>query len=230
MALIRPGGIVGQISGRIGGDVFSHNRYGSYIRNGTIPVTSTTEYAITAKARMTECTQAWQALTAAQRRDWVGFAAANPVVNRVGQSIQLTGHVAYVGINSRMLAMGESKLTTPPVGPAPAPLTTLSITADIGLGGCSLTFTPTPLGADERLYLWGCRLQSAGISFVENYLRLFNITAAAQATGFDFQSVYEARLGTMAVGEIVVMRVAVIDDATGLVSADLRAQATVVST
>lgn len=230
MALIRPGGIVGQISGRIGGDVYSHNRYGSYIRNGTIPVTSTTEHAITAKARMTACTQAWQGLTANQRRDWIGYAAANPVVNRVGQSIQLTGHVAYVGINSRMLAMAQAQLTTPPVGAPPAPLTTLSITADIGIGGCSVDFTPTPTGANERLYLWGCRLQSAGISFVENYLRLFNISAAAQATAFDFQSVYEARLGTMAVDEIVVMRVAVIDDSTGLVSADLRAQATVVST
>lgn len=230
MALIRPGGIVGQISGRIGGDVYSHNRYGSYIRNGTIPVTSTTEAAIAAKARMTEATQTWQALTANQRRDWTGYAAANPVVNRVGQSIQLTGHVAYVGINARMLAMGEAKLTAPPVGPPPLPLLTMSLTADIGLGTTEVTFTATPLAATERLYLWGCRLQSAGISFVENYLRLFNISAAAETSPFDYQTVYEARLGTMAVGEIVVMRIAVIDDATGLLSADLRAQATVITT
>ncbi len=230
MALIRTGGEVGQISGRIGANVWSRNRYGSYVRQGTIPVTSTTPFAIEAKARMTECTQAWQSLTAGERQDWGGFADANPVLNRIGQSIKLTGHAMYVSVNTRMLAMALAKLTTPPLGPPPLPLLTISLTADIGLGGASLAFTATPLGANDRLYLWGCLLQSAGINFVENYLRRFNISIAAPASPFDYQAVFEARLGTMVVGEIVVMRVAVINDLTGLVSADLRGQATVITT
>jgi len=230
MALIRPGGLVGQISGRVGGDVFSHNRYGQYVRAGSNPVTSTTTHALAAKARMTEVTQAWQGLTTAQKLAWYGWAVTNPVLNRLGQSITLTGHAAYVGLNARLLNVPVAKITDPPVEAAPIPLATLTLTADIGAGTTEIAFTATPLAAADGLYIKACVLDSAGINFVENYLRLIAITAAAQATGYDYLTVIEARFGTLAVGQIVVVEVGVLDRANGQLSALLRDQATVVST
>lgn len=230
MALVRTGGLLGQVSGRIGGIVFSRNRFGSYIRAGTNPVTSTTSYALAAKARMTECTQAWQGLTATQRLAWTPWANANPVLNRLGETINLTGHAAYVGMNTRLVYMAVTKITDPPIIPAPAPLTTMSISADIGPGGCNITFGPSPTGADEGLYVKGCVLDSDGINYVENYLRLLYIWPGAEAAPVDYKSTIEARFGALQVDQVVVLLVGICNRANGQLSALRRAQATVIDT
>jgi len=230
MALFIAGPVAGQVSGRIGSTVFAKNRSGSYIRQGTVPITSTTSYAMAAKARMTAATQAWQLLTAGQRLAWAEWANANPTVNRLGQQIHLTGHAAFVGIFCRLTAAALSTLTTPPILPAPAPLVTCTFDADIGPGDFDLTYTATPLGAAEYLWLEACVVDSAGINFVQNLKRFIGISAAAQASPFEQQSLVEARFGTLEVDNIVHMFVYTFSSVTGLLSAPLRVQATVVDT
>lgn len=230
MALFVAGAVVGQVSGRVGSNVFAKNRYGSYVRNGTVPITSTTSYATAAKARMTGATQAWQGLTAGQRQAWTEWAAANPVLNRVGQQIHLTGHAAYVGNRCRLIAAGQAAISSPPTIAAPAPLLTLTGTWDIGLGNFEITYTATPLGAAEYLWIDACVTRSPGINYVENLMRFIGVSAAAQASPFDSQTLVEARLGTLIVDDIVTLYVSVFSSASGLLSAPLRVRGTVVST
>lgn len=230
MALIRPGGLVGQISGRLGGDVYSHNRYGQYVRAGTNPVTSTTPYALAAKARMTSVTQTWQGLSAAEKLAWNAWANTNPTINRLGESIHLTGHAAFVGLSARILAVPTGIQTTPPIVPAPLPLISLTFTADIGPGVFEFAYNATPLPATSRLWINACVLDSAGINYVENYLRLVGTSASAQASPFDPQTLIEARFGELQVGQIIVATVSVIDLDDGQLSAPLRCQATVIDT
>jgi len=230
MALIRPGGLVGQISGRLGGDVFAHGRYGQYVRAGSNPVTSTTSYALAAKAKLTQSTQAWQGLTAAQKLSWKVWAETNPTLNRLGQSVTLTGHAAYVGSFCRATAAGIGALTDPPVAAAPAGLATLSLTGDIGLGDVSAVYTATPLGANDHLWLEACVLDSTGINFVENYLRHIGTSGAAQASPYIFEALVTARFGTLQVGQILVTEISVINGVTKQRSAPLRAQVAITTT
>ena len=230
MALIRPGGLVGQISGRLGGDVFSHNRYGQYVRAGTNPVTSTTSYALAAKAHMTSATQSWQGLTAAQKLAWNAWSTTNPTLNRLGETIHLTGHAAFVGLNARILAIPTGIQTDPPIVSAPTPLISLSLTADIGPGAFEFAYNATPLPATQRLWIKACVLDSTGINYVENYLRLIGTSASEQASPFDPQTLLQARFGELQVGQIIVATVSVIQIEDGQLSAPLRVQATVIDT
>lgn len=222
--------VLGQVSGRLAGSVFSKNRGGQYIRAGTIPVTSTTSFALAAKARMTSVSQAWQLLTEAQRLAWRQWAQTNPVLNRLGQSITLTGHSAYSGINSRLLSLSVPTIDDPPLVPAPPPLTSITLTADIGAGNVEVAFTPTPIGASEYI-LFRCALtDSAGINYVNNYLRLIGRTGAAEASPFDIEALVTARLGTLIVGQILHCWAARVGPTTGLLSPFLRTSAVVVTT
>jgi len=230
MALIRPGGLVGQISGRLGGDVFSHNRYGQYVRAGSNPVTGTTSYALAAKARMTQASQGWQSLTAAVKLAWNAWASTNPTINRLGESIHLTGHAAYVASFCRASAAEIGVLTNPPIAAAPAPLATLSLTGDIGAGDVSAVYTATPLGANDHLWIEACVLDSNGINFVQNYLRHIGTSGAAQASPYVFEARVTARFGTLQVGQILVAEISVINDVTKQRSAPLRAQVAVTTT
>lgn len=230
MAIFTPGPAVGQISGRVGGSVFSHNRGGPYIRNGTIPVTSTTPEAIAAKTRLSTVSTAWKNLTDAQRRAWTDWAVANPVTNRLGHSITLPANAAYISLNTRIAAAALTQIDVPPITAAPEGLATLTQSADIGVGDFDLDFTPTPLGAAEYLWIQCAVTNSTAIENVNNLLRFVGISAAAQATGFDHQSLVEARLGTLTAGQTVHTFASVFDGGTGLLSQPLRVSTVVTDT
>ena len=221
MAIITPGPTVAAVSGSIGGTVYSHNRGGAYIRNRSIPVTSVTTPALNAKQRLATASAAWQLLTDLQRTAWGSWALQNPVINALGFARHLTGHQAYVGINARRASAGDVALSVPPIVPAPDGLLTLVQDGDIGAGDTDCTFTATPLGATEELYIEAAVTNSPGINNVNNLLKLVGFSAAAQASPFDNQALIEARLGTLVVGQKLFVRISVYDNATGLLSLPL---------
>jgi len=222
--------MAGQISGRLGSTVFSHNKGGPYVRNGTIPTVSTTASALAAKARMGGAATTWTTLTATQRLAWREWAGENPTVNRLGHQITLSAIAAFAGNFCRMHLAAETTLEVPPIIAGPLPLLTFSITADIGAGTSVCTWTPTPLGTNDALWLEGVVLNSPAINHVANLTRWLSCGAKAAATGYDYQAAIEAVFGSLTVGQTVVLFASVFDRVTGLLSAPLRATAVVVST
>lgn len=222
--------MVAAVSGSVGGTTFSHNRGGAYTRNRSVPIVSVTPEALNAKQRLATESQQWQTESQLNRDAWHSWALQNPVVNTLGFPRNLTGHQAYVGINSRRASAGDARISTPPIVPAPNGLLTLVQTADIGLGTFELTFTATPLGATAELWILAAVTNSAGIENVNNLLRLIGQSAAAQASPFDHQSLVEARFGTLVVGQTVHVRVSVYDNATGLLSLPLATRTAVITT
>lgn len=230
MAKIIPGPMASAISGAAGGTVFSRNRYGAYTRSRVVPVNPNTAAQQQARADLAAQSTAWGALTAAQQLQWKTWAENNPIIDRLGQSQVLQANAAYIQLNSRLARSGDTLLTAPPVAPAPNALATLTFTADIGLGNFELTFTPTPLAAGLRLWCQAAVVDSAGINFVSNLLRLTNIETAATASPVDNQAAIETVFGTLSVGQVVHQFVSVFDSATGLLSTPRRVSATVIST
>jgi hypothetical protein len=230
MAKILPGPMVAKASGSVGGTVFSHNRYGMYTRNRTTPVTSTTQDALAAKQRFATQSAAWSSLTAAQRLAWKSFAETHPIIDRLGQSQILQPNAVYVQLNTRITQAGESAITAPPLERDPDGLLTLTQSCDIGAGTFDLTYTATPLAADDMLRIFAAVVSHDGVEYVRNLLRLVGFTAKAQASPFDHQSLVEAKFGTLVVGQIVHVEIDVLDTATGLVSQPFKAKTTVTST
>ena len=224
------GPTIGQASGRLGSSVYSHNRGGAYIRNGSIPVTSTTPAALAAKARLTTVSQNWQTLTEAERLAWDQFALQNPRNDRLRQTVTLTGHAAYVSLQTRRLLAAQGFLASPPIDPAPNGLLTLTGTFDIGAGAFAIAYTATPLGAGVQLWLRAAVYESQGINYVQNLLRFVGRSASAQASPFDSQTLIEAVFGALTVGQRVTIMVSTYDTATGLLSSPMRVDGTVIST
>jgi hypothetical protein len=228
--LFNTGALAGEFSGALGNVVASRNRSGAYFRARTIPITSTTSYALAAKARLSTISSAWASLTAAQQAAWFEWASNNPVLNRIGQTIILPGNAAYVQINTRLSQAGASLLSVPPVDPAPDGLQSLSLTADIGAGDVAVTYTPTPLGASERLWVWAAVVDSSGVNFVTNQLRLIRTGSPADASPIDIEANVTSRFGTLQVGQWLHVFCQVMDSDTGLVSQFQRARSIVTTT
>jgi len=230
MAIFTAGSIVGQVSGRVAGNIFSHNKGGPYIRNGSIPTTSTTPDAYAAKGRLTAVSQAWQALTLLQRLSWGTFAQNNPTQNALGRTIHLTGHMWHVRCNTRLLQAGEAAITDAPADVGPLGLTSIALEADIGAGDVQITFLETPTAAADMIRVFAYVSDSLGVNYVKNLLRLVTHSTVAQASPLIIETPVIAKFGTLSVGQVLHVAVEVLDVGTGLTSSLLTDSAVVVST
>lgn len=118
MALFRP--ILGELAGSIANNTFSHNRFGAYVRNRTIPVNPSSPAQVTARGDFGTEAGAWKSLTAGQRTSWKAYADATPLPNKLGEPTIRTGAQMYVRTNSLRRAAGLAPLTDPPPTPGVA--------------------------------------------------------------------------------------------------------------
>lgn len=217
-------------SGKLGGMVASHNKGGMYLRALTIPTTSTTAPALAAKARLATASAHFAGLTQAERDSWTRAGTLRPELNALGDTKILSGIALHNRIHTRMVLAGDTPIDTAPIGNDPDALSTASGTFDIGVGGTTLIFTPTPLGATEHLWLEAALVDSQGIEYVEDQIRFITVDAAASTSPFDYLISIELALGTLTVGQKLILFPRVYDDATGLLSQRLRVQGTIIDT
>lgn len=105
-----------QRSGSSGGTVWSHNRSGAYIRARSIPVNPNTARQVAVRNAVRSLTIAWQnTLTQAQRDAWNVYAANVSWLNRLGQSITLTGLNQYIRSNTPRVQNGIARVDPAPV-------------------------------------------------------------------------------------------------------------------
>jgi len=104
-----------QRSGSLGGSVYSHNRYGQYIRARSIPVNPNTDRQVAARNATRNLAIAWsQTLTQDQRDAWDTYAANVSWVNKVGHSVNLTGEAHYIRSNAPRIVAGLARVDDAP--------------------------------------------------------------------------------------------------------------------
>lgn len=204
-----------EMRGTAGGSTFSRGAGGSYIRNrvkGTNPQTQT---QIAQRANFSQQSQAWRALTAAQRAAWNGAAASGqyPNKNLLGDVIQPSGAGLYNALNLVILSAGLTPISEPPlqVGLGYGLLT--SFTAVASTGVISLTYSGT-LGGDESFIIFASYGVSAGKSEPGPLKKLGN-AGFAGATPIVLTTTYAARFGGLIVGTRIFLVGYLVNSVTG---------------
>jgi hypothetical protein len=204
MAKIQYSAVVGDARGKVGGNVLTKGRYGAVARTKVSPVQPRTSHQRTVRSTFTGLSKGWSGLaTDALRAAWDSFAQANPVKDVFGNTRILTGHQMFVRLNAVILRCTGTPLTAPPLALTIAEPTTVVITAAHGTPTVmTVTLTGPPTGS-ECAEIWGARPQSAGRKFVGGAYRLLMVGAAAGAGPFDLGGWWDARFGTLQLGQIV---------------------------
>jgi hypothetical protein len=229
MAKIMYGSLAGAVSGALGNDVFSRGRHGAYLRKRVIPTKTVNIYTLKVRNILSICSRAWGLLSPEQQASWNTWAQSHPITDRLGQKQVLFGAGCYTQLNSRLLYAGDTAISVPPATSPPGPLTTLTAVVDASAHTCILTTVPTPLGANNRLWIEMAVVNAPGREYVANLYKLINVSAKNQATGLGIGAALELRFGTLITTEACDFRVGVFDSTTGLMSAPKHFAADVVA-
>ena len=205
MAKIAFGGGVSQASGKIGGTVYSRNKGGAYFKNWVVPTNPSTSKQQAQRNLLSLKSAAWRDLTQEQRTAWQTYADNNPILDRLGNSITLTGAQAYIKINVNRTNAGDAAAQTTPPSAASFTAniidTAESLTCDI-----SSEFLRIPLGsgaAADQIIATHCSLPvSAGVSNTNSNMRLIEMhtitSGEVTAEYYDIFAEYVAYIGSLA--------------------------------
>ena len=116
MAIYTPGPLVADVRGKIGGQVFSRNKGGLYIKSFAAPTNPNTALQQEVRSIWSVLTNAWwDVLTTDQRDEWDDLAIANPQLNKLGQEITISGMNMYVMFNQQRLVADKLREDDAPI-------------------------------------------------------------------------------------------------------------------
>ena len=106
-----------QRSGKQGGMVWSRNRYGTYARDRAIPTNPNTSRQQTVRNAFKDMANRWwSTVTTAQRAQWETYCEAVKYINRLGDSVVLTGMTMYIACNVPRVQAGLDPVDAGPSG------------------------------------------------------------------------------------------------------------------
>ncbi len=148
MALFIP--ILGQISGKVAGNVFAHNKSGQYIRQFVVPTNPNTAFQGLFRSFFAALASRWaNDLSLAQRASWTLYGLNTPVINRVGISTILDGLNWYISSNVNRLAAGAPIVDDGPAIFGRDALSSVLIEVDSTVQIASITFDETDAWLNE---------------------------------------------------------------------------------
>lgn len=114
MAIFKPGPLVSEVRGKVGGVVFARNKGGAYIRNFAAPTQGQFEAREEAKGAFGYLANLWGDLDPVQREGWAAYGQAVPTINSLGEEQTLSGIAAFLRSNSILRRAGVAVRMDPP--------------------------------------------------------------------------------------------------------------------
>lgn len=222
-------GLGGQLSGSVGGVVAGHNKGGQYLRNRSIPTNPNSTRQQQQRSGFGAAAIAWRGLTAEQREDWESYAAASPRMNRLGESITVSGFNQYIRTNAFLTGIGLAAINDAPITPGESSLGVPDISSfeaneATGLSFVTVGCTATKAGSCQISYSPSL---SAGVKYFKGPYTLFAL-ATLTATGVLNEIQEYTYYGPIQTGQRRAFRIRSMD-AQGRVSNVFETIATIVS-
>jgi len=156
-------------SGSIAGLTASHNKGGLYLRARTIPTNPGTTLQTAVRAAMASLSVLWQdTLTALQRLAWETYAENVPLINKLGDPINVTGLNMYIRSNVGRLQAGLPRVDDGPSTFNLGEYTAPSFSIDTASDEVDVTFDNTDAWANEddsALLVYGSSPKDPTINF-----------------------------------------------------------------
>lgn len=218
MAKIKFGMMMTDARNKLGGQVFSKNRGGAYVRTKVTPSNAQTSFQTAARSILTYFAQLFRTLSSAQILAWNNAVSDFTGTDIFGDVKTPSGLNLYIRLNANLAKVGEPAITTPPLPQNVSPVTGLAITASAGGGTLAISANEATVGAGQRMYIEATAPYSPGKSFIKSEFRTIGFTGVNAGLPYAAGGDYVAKFGALIQGQKVSVRVQSVDIATGLVT------------
>lgn len=199
MAKVKFGMMMTDARGKLGGQVFSKNKGGSYVRTKVTPTNPSTTAQATARALFSTISQGWSALTAAQRAAWNAAVPDWATTDIFGDLKNPTGKELYQRLNNQAQSAGLAAVTDVPAKLALPDDIVTAVAINITAG--TITLTGANTDADVQVMLDATAVLSAGTKFVKNRLRNIYNEAGDSYVAATAYAAYTAKFGVPSAGD-----------------------------
>lgn len=116
MALVRYGGGIVQMSGSVAGGTFARNRFGNYVRARTKPINPKSPRQCGARITVMYLAEQWREspMDDAKRLAWETYANGVAWLNKLGETVKLSGYNHFIRSNAALIRAGGTLVTTGP--------------------------------------------------------------------------------------------------------------------
>lgn len=112
MARIVGGSMIGELSGKLGGNVFARNKAGAYIRQYVIPVDPNSQAQSNARESFGAASSAYHSLTSTQKNQWQNFATNLYLPKNGANTGQFSGFNAFTSLRNLVVNAQRLQPTT----------------------------------------------------------------------------------------------------------------------
>ena len=209
MAKIKFGMMMTDASGKLGGQVFSKNRGGSYVRTKSTPVNPQSVAQMGVRGLFASISSKWSTLTQSQRDSFLGFVGDYAKTDIFGDLRNPSGKNLFQKLNQNALLSGQTALN---VCVAPLAVPFANVQSALGsVTGTSLDVLTEGVTTGSKLVFWATPSLSQGTKFVKNKLRQVSVAVGNAGIATDIFADYVAKFGTPAVGANIYVGVRVIN-------------------
>lgn len=171
--------LAGQLSGSAGAVTASHNKGGTYFRIRAVPTNPATIPQGQVRATMGQLAALWtNALSAGQRESWDTYALNVPLLNRLGESVTVTGLNMYQRSNIPRIQNGLPRVDDGPTTFNLGDFTIPTVTTFTAPTTLSLAFTEADDWVTEdnsAMLIYGSRDTGVAINFFKGPYRKYAV-------------------------------------------------------
>lgn len=194
MAKIKFGMMMTDARGKLGGQVFSKNRGGAYIRTKVTPSNPQSQAQAQVRSNLGTLSASWNALTAQQIAGWNGAVNDWQSTDIFGDIKKPTGKNLFVKLGLNCLNNGLAVNNAAPQKIELPAVNEVSATLNAVTG--ALTIEDLPIFADGVYQIEATPPVPQGVSFVKNKFRVIASQTQSTAGAFTATTAYTAKFGS----------------------------------
>jgi hypothetical protein len=223
MAKIKFGMMMTDARGKLGGQVFSKNRNGAYVRTKVTPTNPRTAEQQAGRSLLGALSQQWSALTESARASFNEAVTDWSRTNIFGDTMNPTGKNLFVQLNKNAQAVGFSSVD---VAPAKVEMNLVTgFAVEIDLANNVITASGTGALTDAKVVIRATPPLTQGTSFVKGKFRDIAVGENAYPTAVVLNGAYTDRFGAIPNGANIVFELLLVK-ANGQKSVPVQAKAT----
>lgn len=220
MAKILFGVGVADARGKLGGHVFSKNRFGAYVRGKVSPSQPRSPFQMEVRAAFGGFSKSWtRDLDDSQRQGWISLAATIPRPDKFGNPQVLTGLQMYQSVNRNLGTIAKARMDNPPNNLQTQAPATVSLTATVTGDVFTVSWTPQTLDPHMHIVIDTTPPMSAGKTFFGPFLSLlFADPNDSSGSPLDLFTDYHDFFGQLQEGQRIGVDAYIINDLNGAAS------------